>query len=82
VQKQDVSDKFKTALAQLDGIIQGLKSQGADPTKLASGDGATTDLVQKRNELASKREEAAAQFDDALKKLDDGEKEAIAKIQE
>jgi len=79
-QKTTVSAQFNTAFAQIDGVIQGLKTQGADPTKVTGADGQTTDLLAKRAELLEQRDNALKKFDDALKQLDESEKAAIAKL--
>jgi hypothetical protein len=79
-EREAASAQFTTGIAQMDGIIQSLRSQGADPTKLTASDGSTTDLVQKRTELAAARDSALKQFDDALSKLDQSEKDTIAKL--
>jgi hypothetical protein len=72
--RKSVEAQFTTALAQMDGVIQGLKAQGADPTKTSGADGLVTDLIAKRAELASQRDKALATFDDALKQLDESER--------
>lgn len=80
-QRTAVAAQFTSAIAQMDGVIQSLKAQGADPTNVAGADGTSNNLVAKRDELVQQRDTALANFDDALRHLDDGEKEAIAKIQ-
>jgi hypothetical protein len=75
-----VSAQFDASLGQLDAVAQSLRTQGADPTKVPSSDGTTTDLVTKRNEVATRRQEALATFDDALAQLDASEKEAVEKL--
>jgi hypothetical protein len=72
--------QFATGIAQLDGVIQSLRSQGADPTKVPGSDGSSTDLVQKQAELVTARGSALKQFDDALNTLDQSEKDSIAKL--
>jgi hypothetical protein len=77
--KKMTSDQFSTGLTQLDAIIQSLRTQGADPAKLATPDG-IVDLVQKREDLARARDDALSKFDEALSKLDTSEKDAIDQI--
>ncbi|KJC62044.1 hypothetical protein UP10_01250 [Bradyrhizobium sp. LTSPM299] len=79
-QRASAEGQFAVGLAQLDAIIQSLKSQGADPTNVTGPDGAVN-LVQQRESVAKARDDALAKFDDALAKLDSSEKDAIAKLQ-
>jgi len=80
-QRTAAAAQFTNAIAQLDAVIQSLKAQGADPTKISGPDGTPNNLVAKREQLVQQRDTALASFDDALRHLDDGEKEAITKIQ-
>ncbi|TAY50938.1 hypothetical protein [Rhizobium leguminosarum] len=79
-QRLEAENQFNVSLAQMDGFIQSLRAQGADPTKLAGQDG-ETNLVAKREELARQREQALAQFDASLQQLDQSEKDAVEKMQ-
>lgn len=80
-QRKEAESQFNVSLAQMDGVIQSVRSQGADPTKLTSADGVVTNLVAKRDELFAQRNRALSTFDDALNQLDASEKAAISKLQ-
>ncbi|MRW89122.1 hypothetical protein GJ699_03910 [Duganella sp. FT80W] len=72
--------QFNNGLAQIDAVIQSIKSQGGDPTKMTSADGTVTDLLTARLEVIAKRDSALATFDAALKTLDENEKQTIEKL--
>lgn len=80
-QRQSADSQFQPAFAQIDATIQSLRSQGADPTKVATSDGTTMDLVAKRAELTAMHEGIMIKFDDALKQLDRSEKDAVDNLQ-
>jgi hypothetical protein len=80
-QRAQVETQFTTPLAQMDSIIQTIRSQGADPTKVTGVDGTVKNLVESRNTLALARDSALAKFNAALNALDQSEKEAFSKAQ-
>jgi len=79
-QRKDADSKFSSSLGLMDGLIQGLRAQGADPTKVADGSGHVSDLTARRAELSAQRDKALTAFDAALSNLDSGEKATVAQL--
>lgn len=73
-QRADADIKFTSGLIVMDAVIQAIRTQGGDPTKLPDG----SNLVDQRSKLNDQRVAALAKFDDALAKLNQSEKDAIA----
>lgn len=65
--RADAEAKFSSGLAVLDAVIQNMRSQGADPSKMPDG----SDLTANRAALEQKRQEVLKKFDDALAALND-----------
>lgn len=78
--RKSVEAKFSVGLSQLDGAISTLRSQGADPSKVVSSDGKTTDLLARRAEVYAALQKALADFDKALSDLEGSERDAIEKM--
>jgi hypothetical protein len=74
--RNDAGAKFTAGLNVMDAVIQSLRAQGADPSKMPDG----SDMTAKRAALEAQRTLAMAKFDDALDKLNQSEKDSIASL--
>jgi hypothetical protein len=78
--KTTASVQFSNGLAQLDAVIQSIRSQGGDPTKVSGPNGSVTNLLATRDDIVAKRDKAMATFDDTINTLDTNERQALDKL--
>lgn len=74
--RSEAAVKFTSALSLMDAVIQSIRAQNGDPTRLPDG----SDLVAKRAGLEAQRVAAMSKFDDALAKLNQSEKDSIKSL--
>jgi hypothetical protein len=78
--KTTATVQFNNGIAQLDAVIQSIRSQGGDPTKIPGPNGSVTDLLATRADIVAKRDKAMSTFDDAINTLDTNERQALDKL--
>lgn len=80
-QQSEAEKQMDEGIASLSSSIQGIRSQGADPTKMPSDSGQAINLVAVLTDMTAKRKETSESFDAARSKFDQAEQAALAQLQ-
>lgn len=72
--REQASATFDSAISQIESTIKIIQDRKGDPSNVSSGDGKSTDLIARRDELVLKKKDAMQKFDDAIAKLDTKER--------
>lgn len=79
-QKESTRVQFDAAINQLNTIIEDIRNQGADPSRIPGQNGTPMNLIATLEDVLKKRDDALAKFDSAARAIDESEASALSRI--